>query len=277
MSNKYSKVEVFRVFRLKDIELMRSLINKEIMKNLGFAEHEKAKITRDLNVPLVDIIDEPDDFHGYNFKPLYYNLFGDEYVRALLELVGEDFKGFEYHYMWIWNLNKYSLPILKTKLQGSLSELQFNDRNEFCLIVSTIGGYFGSTELLHFLNNTNHFDIFYTMTPCENEAIVYLLEVALVQVALAIIEHIKSSDIDDENAAKTLHQKLMDLLREYFMEEGRINNAEVIYFLLNYIDKRNQLFLLSSTIKSIPQRILDEFLGNPQMRNLNEIIKKALK
>ena len=99
----------------------------------------------------------------------------------------------------------------------------------------------------------------------------------MVEVSLAIIDHIKSSDIDDKNAAKKLHQKLMDLLKYYFTEEGRINYAEIIYFLLNYIDKRNQLFLISSTIKSIPQRILDEFLDNPKMRNLNDLIKKALK
>ena len=277
MSNKYSKVEVFKVFRSKDIELMRSLINKEVVKNLEFAEQEKAEITRNLNVPLVDIIDEPDDFHGYNFKPLYYNLFGDEYVRALLELVGEDFPGFEYHFMWIWNLNKYSMPILKAKLQGSLSELQFNDKNEFCLIVNTLGCYFGSRELLHFLNNTYHFDIFYTMMPYENESILYLLETALIQVVLAIIDHKKSSKTDDENPAKKLHQKFMDLLKYYFTEERRIDNVEIIYSLFNYLNKRNQLVLISSTIKSIPQKIINEFLDNPQMMKLNEIIKKALK
>ncbi len=276
MANKYSKEEVFHVFRSKDIELMRSLIHTEIVKNLGFAEQEKAQITRSLNVLLADIIDEPDDFHGYNFKPLYYTLFGDAYVKALLKLVGEAFQGFEYHFMWIWNLNKYSMPILRAKLRGSLSELQFNNSEEFCILINTIGAYFGSTEVLHFLNNTNHFDILYTMTPCENEAVAYLLEVTLIQVALAIIDHIKSSDIDNQNAAKKLHQNLMDLVRYYFTEEGRINNADIIYFLLNYLDKRNQLYLVSSTIKSIPHRILDEFLHNPQMRNLNVIIKKTL-
>ena len=277
MSNKYSKEEVFQAFQSKDIELMRSLLDKEIVKNLGFVAQEKAQITRNLTVPLIDLIDEPDEFHGYNFKPLYYNLFGDAYVKALLELVGEDFKGFEYYYMWIWNLNKYSMPILRAKLQGSLSDLEFNNSEEFCILINTIGAYFGSTKVLHFLNNTDHFNILYTMIPYENEAIAYILEVTLIQVASAIIDNIKSSDIDTQNAAKKLHQSFMDLIRYYFTEEGRINNAEVIYSLLKYLDKRNQLSLVSSMIKTIPQRILDEFLNNPQMRNLNEIIKKALK
>lgn len=277
MSKKYSKEEVVQVFRSKDIELMRSLLNKEIVKDLGFTEQEKAELIRHLTVSLVDLIDEPDDFHGYNFKPLYYNLFGDAYVKALLELVGEDFQGFEYHFMWIWNLNKYSMPILREKLRGSLYDLEFNDSKEFCIFINTIGAYFGSIELLQFFHNTNHFDVLYTMTPYENKSITILLDTTLIQVAFTIIDHLKSSDIDTQNAAKKLHQNFIDLVRYYFTEEGRINNAEVIYSLLKYLDKRNQLSLVSSMIKSIPQGILNEFLNNPQMRNLNEIIKKALK
>ena len=277
MSSPYSKAEILEIFRSEDIDLIRSLINKERIKNLEFEVHEKVEIARNLKISLVDIIDEPDDFHGYNFKPLYFTLFGNDYVKALLKLVGEEFKGFEYHFMWIWNLNKYSMPILRAKVQGSLSELQFTNKNEFCLIVSIIGCYFGSKELLHFLNNTNHFDVFYTVTPSKDEGIEYLLEVTLIQVALAIIDHIKSNNVNDQNAAKKLHQQLMRLLRHYFTEEKRSDNVKVIYSLLNYLSKRNQLPLISSTIKSIPQKILHEFLDNPRMKNLNEIIKKALK
>jgi len=276
MARYYSKVEVFEAFATKNVELMRSLITNETVKRLGFTEPEKAEITRNLTVLLIEIINEPDNFHGYNFKPLYYDLFRDEYVKALLELVGEDFEGFEYHYMWIWNLNKYSMPILKAKIKGTLFDLKFADNTEFCLIVSTIGAYFGSKELLHFLNATDHFDVFYDMIPAENEAIAYLLEVTLIQVALAIIDNIKSTKAEDQNAAISLQQKFMELIRYFFMNKERIINAEIAYHIFRFLDKREQLSLISSTIKSIPQEILDVFLNNPRMRNLNELLVKAL-
>ncbi|MFX0001589.1 MAG: hypothetical protein ACFE88_15880 [Candidatus Hermodarchaeota archaeon] len=277
MAKKYSKEEVFEIFQSKDIDLMRSLINKEFVKDLEFSEQEKRELVRNLNVLLVELIDEPDDFHGYNFKPLYYNLFGDEYVKALLELVGVEFKGFEYHYMWIWNLNKYSMPILRAKIHGSLTELEFNNENEFCLIVITIGTYFGSRELLHYLDNTNHFKLLYNVPTLEHKEVNYLLEVTLFQVIYAILEHIESSNLDDKSAAEKLHQKFTELFKYYFMEEKRIDHAEIIYSLLNYLNKRNELSLISSVINSIPQNILNEFFNNPQMLNLNEFIKKVLR
>lgn len=276
----YSKEEIAEAFKSEDTDVMKSLIKNEIVNNLEFTKEELAELTQNLKVPLTDIIEKPDDNwdNEWHFEPLYYQVFGIEYVKAFLELLGPDFHGYEYHAPLAMNLSNLELEMLKRKVKGTVQNIKLDEDEhgrDLCRIITMLYFYFGSKELIQFLNDTPYFNVLYKI-PQQN----YFEKHAFNTVVTAVIDALKSGDKHHQEIAKEIHYKLLDVMKSLILSENRFDRGVqiLLYHMIELIyRKKNQLSLIIPTLASIPKDILKDLLESLHFKHTKGHIEDELK
>ncbi|MFX1490306.1 MAG: hypothetical protein ACFFBI_14235 [Promethearchaeota archaeon] len=262
----YTKQKVLSIFKSDDIKLMRSLIQNEIVGNLKFTKQELADLTQNLTMPLENLIGKPIKEFNYTFFPFYpnyYHIFGNNYIEALLRLVQTiaiEVKP-QHPYGFPWRLDGFAIGVLKAKLEGSYPNDWLEDEGEFYRVIPIIDFFFGKIEIIRFINETSYFDeVIIDDDYNHNSDVMRYSREALGLIARAVVSLINDSDEDISRETKTVHDKLMRVVKALIENDSIFRREEVLIDTLFQYHRTQQPALLSPLIRSIDQEVLLDFL-----------------
>lgn len=267
--NLYSKEEVKVIFKSENGMLIQSLIKNGIVKALEFSREELHVLKQNLIIPISEIVEPADkEFDMCYYYPFYYKIFGLDYIKILLDYdVSVIYT--RNHPSYYFLDDKKKIEILKKKYDGTLNELYSGNKIKlsiFCSTLRIIYYFFGSEDLIEFLDKTESFNILFNLSEYG-----FLEKLALKKISVSVLKELNSDIEFSQLAAKRVHEKLMVLLKSYIISDQRLesNTLKLITFILKPYIEENQLSMTDPTIFSIPQDILSELMNRFNFRKLN--------
>ncbi len=271
----YSKEEIKETFKTDNLQLIRSLVNNQVLGTIPFTKKELSELTLNLQISIGDLLEKPDQYSKfYRYEIELYRVFGVEYLKVLLKMV-------ELHpdldpiaNIFAWGLDEFIINLIRKRVSNSFYQIKFEDTEKFNNVIYFAYKFFGARDIIHFFFNPSNIEIVLQLkeTDLNNINILQIL-------AMIVLENQDRSDAEIKKIIEKLHSIVLDKIKLIIMLESEIDNRAMkglLYTLKAYEDK-DQLRMISHTIASIPQKSIDRLSISPPGIYIKKILDKVPK
>ncbi|HDZ19619.1 MAG TPA: hypothetical protein ENI29_04200 [bacterium] len=271
----YSKEEIKEIFKTDNLQLIRSLVNNQVLDTIPFTKKELSELTQNLQISIMDLLEKPYQYNNsYQYEIELYKVFGVEYLKSLLKMVELHPNIARYVSFLPWGLNKFKISLIRKKVSNSFYQMKFEDMGELYSVIYFAYTHFGARDIIHFFFNPSNIEI---ISQLKETDLNYIPKLEIL--AKTVIENQDQNDVEIKKIIEKLHLIILDKIKLILMYESEIDNRTMRALMRTLIvyEKENRLGMISHTIASIPQKFIDWLPTSPPGIYIRKIRDKVLK